>query len=316
MDVRLTIRAPGEPPADYTLAGEPVVLGRDPSCEIQIPSQYVSRRHARIEPNGSDLLIVDLGGRNPVLLNGAPVAGSARLVPGDTVTIADVTIDIGGGEGVSTGTIVFDPRNVTAPMPQPQQPATRSAGIQSVWLGQSLGPGGTLTIMFTDLELSTNMVTELGERDAYRIIGVHNTILREQFREFRGHEAKRLGDGFLVLFASARDGMNCAISIQRRLDEVRTDSGEPIRVRIGLHIGEVLWDENDIFGSAVNFAARVSAEAQGGEVLISALLREVMAVSGEFHFAEQREVPLKGFKGVHQLTPLEWKAEPSAGTLS
>ena len=56
--------------------------------------------------------------------------------------------------------------------------------------------------------------------------------------------------------------------------------------------------------------------AKGGEILISALLREVMAVSGEFHFAEQREVPLKGFKGVHQLTPLEWKHEPSAGTLS
>jgi class 3 adenylate cyclase len=191
------------------------------------------------------------------------------------------------------------------------QPSTRPQGIQSVWLNQNLGPGGTLTIMFTDLEQSTTMVTELGEREAYRISNRHNAILREQFREYRGHEAKRLGDGFLVLFASARDAMNCAIQIQRRLDEGQGDEVNPVKVRIGLHIGEVLWDDNDIFGSAVNFASRVSAQAAGGEVLISALLREVMAVSGEFNFGEPREAVLKGFKGTHGLTPLIWQRDPA-----
>jgi class 3 adenylate cyclase len=75
---------------------------------------------------------------------------------------------------------------------------------------------------------------------------------------------------------------------------------------MGIHIGEVLWDDNDIFGASVNFAARVSAEAQGGEILISALLREVIAPSGEFTFGEEKIVPLKGFKGLHKLTALEW----------
>jgi class 3 adenylate cyclase len=166
--------------------------------------------------------------------------------------------------------------------------------------------------MFTDLEQSTSMVTELGERAAFRVINIHNTVLRDQFREFRGHEAKRIGDGFLVLFASARDAMNCAIAIQRRLEEAQREAGAPIRVRIGIHIGEVLWDENDIFGSAVNFAARVSAEAKGGEILISALLREIMAVSGEFEFGEQREAALKGFRGTHMLTQLRWERAPEA----
>jgi class 3 adenylate cyclase len=290
-----------------------MVLGRDPSCDVPIPSQYVSRRHARIEPAGNDLLLVDLGGRNPILLNGVPIAGSARLSPGDVISIADVTIDVEDLDGVSGGTVVFDIRQPTAPLPPPpsSRPAT-TGGIQSVWQGQNMGPGGTLTIMFTDLEQSTSMVTELGERAAFRVINIHNTVLRDQFREFRGHEAKRIGDGFLVLFASARDAMNCAIAIQRRLDEAQREAGAPIRVRIGIHIGEVLWDENDIFGSAVNFAARVSAEAKGGEVLISALLREVMAVSGEFDFGEQREATLKGFRGTHMLTQLLWERPAEA----
>jgi class 3 adenylate cyclase len=159
--------------------------------------------------------------------------------------------------------------------------------------------------MFTDLEQSTSMVNELGEREAYRVVSRHNDLLREQFRTYRGHEAKRIGDGFLVLFASARDGMNCAVAIQRSL--AKESSNGRIRVRIGLHIGEVLWDDNDIFGSAVNFAARVSAQANGGEVLISALLREVMAVSGEFHFGEERTAALKGFKGEHAMTLLVWQ---------
>ena len=290
-----------------------MVLGRDPSCDVPIPSQYVSRRHARIEPAGDGLLLVDLGGRNPILLNGVPIAGSARLAPGDTIAIADVSIDVEDLDGISGGTVVFDIRQPTAPLPPPppSHPGT-AGGIQSVWQGQNLGPGGTLTIMFTDLEQSTSMVTELGERAAFRVINIHNTVLRDQFREFRGHEAKRIGDGFLVLFASARDAMNCAIAIQRRLEEAQREAGAPIRVRIGIHIGEVLWDENDIFGSAVNFAARVSAEAKGGEILISALLREIMAVSGEFEFGEQREAALKGFRGTHMLTQLRWERAPEA----
>lgn len=310
MDVKLVIHAPGEPPSEFPLAGDPVVLGRDASCDLVIPSQYVSRRHARVEQDGPELRIVDLGGRNPVLVNGAPITGSARINAGDEITIADVTINVEGGEEASTGTVVFMPMKASAAAAPPRAGTAGSGshpgGIHNVWQGQNLGPGGTLSIMFTDLEQSTSMVNELGEREAYRVVSLHNDLLREQFRTFRGHEAKRIGDGFLVLFASARDGMNCAVAIQRSLAKTNSANGL-IRVRIGLHIGEVLWDDNDIFGSAVNFAARVSAQAVGGEVLISALLREVMAVSGEFHFGEERTAALKGFKGEHSLTPLVWQ---------
>ncbi|MFN8507249.1 MAG: adenylate/guanylate cyclase domain-containing protein [Dehalococcoidia bacterium] len=299
---KITVRAPGEPPVDYVLGEGAVVIGRDPSCDIRVPSQYVSRRHIQLEPREGEIVLTDLGGRNPVYVNGGAITGSATVLPGDSIGIADVVIDL-EGDPAGSGTVVFAP-----PPPASTQakaaPGTDS-GIRSVWRGQDLGPGGTLSIMFTDLEKSTNMVTELGEREAYQVLKLHNQVLREQFQAYRGHEAKRIGDGFLVLFASVRDALNCAVSIQRQL--LATHSPEPIRVRVGIHIGEVLWDENDIFGSAVNFAARVSAQAEGGEVLISALLREVIAPSGEFGFDEARTVPLKGFKGEHSLTPLRWR---------
>ena len=86
-----------------------------------------------------------------------------------------------------------------------------------------------------------------------------------------------------------------------------------MRFRIGIHVGEVLWDENDIFGSAVNFSARVMSEAQGTEILISALLKEMIAISGEFTFGDEILVPLKGFKGEHRLTHVLW-AEGSEPT--
>jgi class 3 adenylate cyclase len=262
-----------------------------------------------------ELTVVDLGGRNPVLVNGQQISGSARLLPGDTITIADTYIDVVSDE-VSSGTIIFMPKAAPPPPARAPAPAAAAAparagtspgGIHSVWQGQNLGPGGTLTIMFTDLEQSTAMVSEQGEREAYKVINAHNIILRERFREFRGYEAKRMGDGFFVLFASARDALNCAVAIQRRLAEAESGPYGPIRVRIGLHVGEVLWDDNDIFGSAVNFAALVSAQANGGEVLISALMREVIAASGEFEFGESRTSTLKGFKGTHTLTLLDWK---------
>ena len=303
MPITLVVRVPGEPPAEYQVEDQPLVCGRDPASEVPIPSQYVSRKHFQVEPDGSNYRIVNAGGRNPVLVNGSALDTAMPLHSGDVITIADVTIDV-LGDTVSTGTVIFAPRPQAAPNKPSTTPGT-GGGMEGFWSGQHMGPGGTLTIMFTDLERSTSMVTELGENKAYGVMNKHNAILREQFKAYRGHEAKRVGDGFLVLFTSARDAITCAIEIQRNLADEVSDFG-PIRVRIGIHVGEVLWDDNDIFGSAVNFSARVMSEAQGGQVFISALLHEVIAVSGEFSFGEEIVVPLKGFKGTHRLTPVDW----------
>ena len=73
MELKLVVRHPELPPAEYVVESQPMVVGREATCDIQIPSNYVSRRHFQIEPAGDDFRYVDLGGKNPVLLNGQPI---------------------------------------------------------------------------------------------------------------------------------------------------------------------------------------------------------------------------------------------------
>ncbi len=79
-----------------------------------------------------------------------------------------------------------------------------------------------------------------------------------------------------------------------------------IRVRIGLHTGEALKEGEDFFGKHVNLAARVAGQAQGGEVLVSSLLRDLTESAGEFTFGDGRKVELKGLKGKHEIWPVVW----------
>lgn len=306
MSRRLIVHVPGEPDAEYAIGERPLVVGRHPECDVCVPSRYVSRHHFRIEPTAGGVTLADLGGANPVLVNGRRVEGSIALRGADTIRVADVTIEYVEAPAAHEGTVFFA-------LPPTEQLGPSSADAierltKGVWGSQHLGTGGTVSIMFTDIENSTPLVAALGDAAARNVIQAHNAVLREQFDAHRGYVAKRQGDGFLVLFASARDAVAAAVAVQRRLAEQNPGTeGVPVRVRIGIHLGEVLWDGDDIFGSAVNFAARVSAQAAGAEILVSAVLREVVAPTGEFAFPEMRELELKGFSGQHRLYSVAWQ---------
>ena len=85
-----------------------------------------------------------------------------------------------------------------------------------------------------------------------------------------------------------------------------SSAGEPIRVRIGLHTGEAVKEGADFFGRHTNLAARIAGEAQGGEVPVSALLKELTECAGEFTFGEGREVELKGLAGPQRVFEVMW----------
>lgn len=168
-------------------------------------------------------------------------------------------------------------------------------------------PDGTVTLMFTDIEGFTPLNERLGDRAAQEILRAHNAVVRRQVALHGGFEVKAVGDGFMIAFGSARRAVACAVGIQRSLAEHnRTSGGEPIRVRIGLHTGEAIVEAGDFYGRHVNLAARIGARAAGGEILLSALTRELTASSGEFTFGPAREVELKGLAGTHLLAPVEW----------
>jgi adenylate cyclase len=119
-----------------------------------------------------------------------------------------------------------------------------------------------------------------------------------------GAVVKNQGDGLMLAFDSSRRAANCAQVLQRAIAERFNDPGSLIRVRIGVHVGEVVHEADDFFGHAVNYAARVASAAAGGEVLVSALVHDLLIQTGDFGFDERREVELKGFDAAQIVYPL------------
>lgn len=164
-------------------------------------------------------------------------------------------------------------------------------------------PDGTTTVLFSDIEGFTAMNDRLGDRQAFEVLKTHNEIVRVQLDAFGGFEVKSQGDGFMVAFSSARQAVLCAIAIQKAL---AIQGGEPVRVRMGLHTGEAIKDADDFFGRNVIFASRIADQAQGGEILVSSLVKELTESGGDFEFENGREVPLKGMSGTGKVYSVGW----------
>jgi peptide/nickel transport system substrate-binding protein len=145
--------------------------------------------------------------------------------------------------------------------------------------------------MFTDVEASTGTTTRMGDEAAGRLFGEHDRIVREQVAAHGGRTVRSTGDGFVVLFDSARKAVGCALSIQRDLAAQQ----DGIRVRIGLNAGEVVEGDGELFGAAVNLAARVMERAGGGEILVTETVRQVAGTMPAARFRDRGRVALKGF---------------------
>jgi class 3 adenylate cyclase len=169
------------------------------------------------------------------------------------------------------------------------------------YLGSVAAPDGTVTILFSDIEDSTVLNDRMGDARWMELLREHNEIVRREVGLHRGFEVKTIGDAFMIAFQSAKDAVRCGIAVQRAFSKRNNAAADPIRVRVGLHVGEVVRDGDDFYGRHVNFAARVAAQAEAAEVLVSSLVREVVAPSGEFDFAARPKRALKGFLGKHVL---------------
>jgi class 3 adenylate cyclase len=162
--------------------------------------------------------------------------------------------------------------------------------------------GGMVTLLFSDIENSTALNEEMGDTKWMKVLRAHNAIIDEQVKHHAGHVVKTMGDGYMVAFASPEQGLTCAIAIQRQLAIAPGLQG--IRIRIGLHTGEMVKHGDDFFGRHVNLAARVGSAAVGGQVLVSAALHDLLAPSGAFAFDPGRDLALKGLTGTHRIHAL------------
>jgi class 3 adenylate cyclase len=174
-------------------------------------------------------------------------------------------------------------------------------------LREHSAPDGTVTLLFSDVENSSTLFERFGDLRAHEIMSAHNAIIREQLGLHKGFEVKAMGDGFMIAFSSARRALLCAISIQRAFAAYNGQHpDQPIRVKMGLHIGETISEHNDFFGQAVIFAARIAALAHGSEILVSSTMRDLTQTAGDFRFIEAGESRLKGFPGTHRLYRAIW----------
>ena len=166
---------------------------------------------------------------------------------------------------------------------------------------------GTVTLMFSDMVEFTAMTERLGDRRAHEIVGSHNAIVREQCTAHEGSEIELQGDGFLLAFPSPRRGLLCAIGIQRAFGAYnREHPDEPIRVRIGLHTGEAIKDQDRFFGLSVILAARIAAQATGEEILVSKAVKALTKSAADLRFGTGRDVSLKGITQPQRLFTLSW----------
>jgi class 3 adenylate cyclase len=169
-------------------------------------------------------------------------------------------------------------------------------------------PDGTVTILFSDIESFTAMTERLGDVQAHKVLQAHNAIVREQVAAHGGFEVKSQGDGFMLAFPSARRALRCAVGMQRAMQARALRQPEPLRIRIGLHTGEAIREADDFFGRHVILAARIAAQADGGTILTSALVKELTASTGEFTFGPGWDVELKGISGPQRVYAVEWAA--------
>jgi class 3 adenylate cyclase len=175
-------------------------------------------------------------------------------------------------------------------------------------LRQLAARDGTLTILFSDIEDSTALNEQLGDKSWLKVLGAHDRIVRKCSARHGGHVVKSQGDGFMIAFAGAGDAIRSAIEIQRALaSRPRRLLGTPIAVRIGLHTGPALEKGGDLFGRNVALAARVADQARGGEILVTPEVREAAAEAEDLVFTDPREVELKGLPGSHTLVAVGWQ---------
>ena len=166
--------------------------------------------------------------------------------------------------------------------------------------------GAFRTVLFTDIEGSTSMVQRLGDTKGRAVLREHERITREALKAHGGTEVKTMGDGFMASFSSATRALECAIAMQRAFAEHNESAEEPIRVRIGLNAGEPIAEEADLFGTAVVLAARVAAKAEGGEILASDVVRQLVAGKG-FLFSNHGDLELRGFEDPVRLHEVRWE---------
>lgn len=289
------------------LLDDPLVLGRD--CEgLILPDPQVSRRHLSLTPVPGGVRVEDLGSTNGTYLDSIPLRAPEIVRSTATILLGDTRVELRPGEpagepsGVGRTTTVRAAADLRATSIDLVADLVSSGVLDS---HPQFDDGETVTIVFSDIESSTEWATAMGDAAWFALLEEHNALFREELQRFRGQEIKSIGDGFMLTFSSVRRALRFAASVQRR---VESDDGPNLRVRMGLHTGEAIVDgSGDLFGRHVNLAARVANLAAGGEIYASLVVREIASGRDDVVFGPPSSVELKGFAELQTVYEVNWR---------
>ncbi len=312
---------------------ESLEIGRD--CDgLLVIDPEISRRHVMVQCEGDVVTVTDLGSTNGTTVNGRRIDGPTAVTEADVVRFGTTELELlrrgsaAGDEDHMTAVAAGAPRgtlvtgsdaavvrgraDATAARRTSIDVVAAAVGAEHPNAARLTADGGTITIVFSDIESSTEMAVALGDAQWMGLLRKHNEIIRKHVKNHRGTEIKSQGDGFMLSFPSARAAVLAMIDIQRDLTVYAAEHPETaIRIRIGAHTGEAIVDaEGDLFGKHIILAARIANISNGGQILVSQITREIASSRGDLPFGEAQEVSLKGLEGVFQVYEVKWSDFP------
>jgi len=163
-------------------------------------------------------------------------------------------------------------------------------------------------ILFTDVVGSTGLTQELGDLAAMKLLRAHDSAVRSALARFGGQEVKHTGDGIMATFDSASRSIGAATQVQRTLQSGDDPLAGRVRVRIGVAAGEPVTEHNDLFGAAVQLAARLCQCAQPDCIVVSSGVYDLCRGKG-IRFADRCFAELKGFSEPIEHYEVRWRDE-------
>ena len=166
---------------------------------------------------------------------------------------------------------------------------------------------GMAAVLFTDLVGSTELLSGLGEGGFRRLRRDHFAGLRSALESGGGEEVKTLGDGILGVFGSAAEAVAAAVAVQQATERQSRRAGIPLALRAGLALGDVAFEDDDVFGTPVVEAARLAAAARPGQILATSVVRMVAGGRAQATFTELGSMELKGLPGPVAVCEVAWE---------
>ena len=175
-------------------------------------------------------------------------------------------------------------------------------------------------MLFTDIVGSTELMQRLGDDRYHLLRRRHMELLSEQITAHGGDEVKSEGDALMAVFVSAVDAIGCGVAMQRAIHRhhAQHDESEQLPLRVGMDAGEPIREGNDYHGTPVVIASRLSNDADGGQIIVSQLVRRLVGSRGGFDFHDLAPRTLKGILETVPVCEVAWESfsddEPATGT--